>query len=415
MFEDFAKKKFNDYHSFIEFSDGKTTFQKIRNSNLPPYIINFFDCSSKTGIAFIEKNDFDEILNRAIVFNINYVIKPRSTLLKFLFGDVETRPAESIKDKLRFFQFYSYYINTITEFININTPLIVSIEQIEHLIDEVNNKILSEISDTVSGDTQRLNLIKLLYYFFLDLTKNNPINIKLPKKILSLFFGDKGFTEIKDRIDRFFSEEIFIQEAVELMKPAAKKTFKTKLPDIPEEKIVDDFLIKAKNKSIDPNSSEKDIEQAINPPAKKETITEFRPAKESDVINRLVEDKQFIKEELQPEELLFNIKQEEKPAESLTEEQKQSFLVKELFCEESYRKKIIKRVFNRNEKSFNDIVLKLLGISDWKNAAIVIEEYFDKNKIDYFTEEAVKFVDVIQTYFSDPDKYASKKQGNLYS
>jgi hypothetical protein len=415
MFEEFAKKKFTDYIAFIEFSENKTTFQNIRNSNLPPYIMNFLNCSRKTGQVSIQKESFEEVLNRAIVFNINYVIKPKSTLLKFLFGEVETRPAEFIKERLRYFQFYSYYISTIIEFINLNSPLIISIEQIESLIDEVNNKIYSEITDVEQGDSKRLNLIKLLYYFFLDLTKNNPVNIKLPKKILSVFFGDKGFSDIKARIDKFFSDEIFIQEAIELIKPPSKQNVKRKQDDIPDKKKVEEFFKRSKSDLIDPLSSESDIEQTKIHPAEEEKVTEFRQAEESDVINRMIEDKQFIKEELHAEELLVTPQDESEPPEIITEEQKRLNVLNKLFCEQSYRRKIIRKVFHHDEKLFNETVLKLLGVSDWKNAITMIEEYFDSNKISYFTEEAVKFVDVMQTHFSESDRLSASGQGNQNS
>jgi hypothetical protein len=145
-------------------------------------------------------------------------------------------------------------------------------------------------------------------------------------------------------------------------------------------------------------------------------ITEFREAEESDIINRMIEDKHFTKEDLHSEDLLLvsqnkNITTEE----PITEEQKRIELLNKLFCEESYRRKIIKRVFHRDEKLFNDTVLHMLGVSDWKNAISIIEEYFDTNRVNYFSEEAVKFVDILQNYFSNPDNSEVKKQGNTES
>src|SRR5205085_195995 len=195
MLQDFTQKKFNDYIAIVKFQEDKVTLRGIKESGLPPFIINFLDCSLSDGQNSLNKKEFNQLLNKAIVFNINYIIKPKNTLLKFLFGEVETRPVDFIRSRLDYFQFYGYYIDHITDFIDLNTPETISLNQVRHLIDEINSKILAEVNDTSNGDSQRLNLVKLLYYFFHDLPGNNPINIKIPKKILSVYLQDKGFAE----------------------------------------------------------------------------------------------------------------------------------------------------------------------------------------------------------------------------
>lgn len=412
IFEDFANKKFGDYISLVQFSEGKTHLNIVRESSLPPYIINFIECSLKNRPAIITKEEFESILNRAVIFNINYVIKPGSTLLKFMFGEVETRPVDYIRNRLRYFQFYTYYINQIEDFININQPITVSVNQIDLLINEVNKKILDEISNPSNGDSRRLNLIKLLYVFFLDLVKNNPINIKLPKKILSVFFRDKGFTEIQHRIDRFFSNEIFIQEAIELMKPAQKKAGKVKA-EIDEKKVAE-ILSKAKTNFINAESSNKDIKVALetdeNTPKPEELINEknlreIKIIRKSELVpegslESTFEDK--TEEEIYSEDLILESKLNEAvKSELISGADKKDKLFNELFCEQSYRKKILKKIFNRDEPAFKEFVNNLVEESDWKSASLKIDEYFTNINADYFSEEAVKFVDIMDFYFKN--------------
>ena len=410
IFEDFANKKFGDYVSLVRFSEGKTHLNNIRESSLPPYIINFFECSLKNKPAIITKDEFESILNRAVVFNINYVIKPGSTLLKFMFGEVETRPVNYVRERLRYFQFYNYYIDQIEDFININSPITISVNQIEMLISEVNKKILEEISNPANGDSRRLNLIKLLYVFFLDLVKNNPVNIKLSKKILSAFFRDKGFGEIQQRIDRFFSYEIFIQEAVELMKPLRKKEKKAE-KEIDEQK-VKEILSKAKTGIISTESSNKDIKIAL--------VTDESALKPEEFINEdnLPSVKKIRKpkigadetaalkletnNEIYSEELILESKLNEAVMqEPLSAADKKEMLFNELFCEESYRKKILKKIFGKDENSFKDFVKEIIDKDDWKSASSKIDEYYTNKNIDYFSEEAVKFVDILHYYFTN--------------
>ena len=141
MFQDFAKRKFRDYMQLLEFPAGRTTFSRLRDSSIPPFITSFFEFYLPDKNAPINKVDFEEVLNKAIVFNINYIIKPKNTILKFLFGDVETRPVHFIHNRLRYFQFYGYYITQIEDFIHANSLEVVSHEQSEILLNQLKKRI----------------------------------------------------------------------------------------------------------------------------------------------------------------------------------------------------------------------------------------------------------------------------------
>ena len=109
MFQDFAKRKFADYLALLEFPAGRMSYSNLKNSSLPPFIISFIEYYTPNRNIPLDKKDFEEILDKAIVFNINYIIKPRNTILKFLFGEIETRPVRFIEDRLRYFQFYGFF------------------------------------------------------------------------------------------------------------------------------------------------------------------------------------------------------------------------------------------------------------------------------------------------------------------
>jgi hypothetical protein len=418
LFEDFAKKKYGDYISLIQPSGENVYLKQIRDSALPPFIINFFERTYRGVHGSIKEDEFKDTLNRAVIFSINYVIKPKNTLLKFLFGEYETRPADYIQERLGYFLFYNYYINHIENFINLNSPETVSVNQVEHLVNVVNKQILDEISNPSNGDAQRLNLVKLLYIFFLDLAENNPINIKLPKKILSAFFKDKGYAELQNRIDRFFSEEIFIQEAVELMKPKQKKTvIKETEAEINEK--AKKIISKAKTALISAEASNKDIERALQADAalpgpedimSPENITEIKTIRESDMIPDKLKNKKIeLGDELYSHDLILEsqLKGTEIPP-PLSGIEINEKLFDELFCEQAYRRKILKKVFAKDENFFREFVFELLKQQNWKKASRKIDEMFTAKNINYFSEEAVKFVDIMQYYFTGQDASGKK-------
>ncbi|HEY3250022.1 MAG TPA: hypothetical protein VGK25_02780 [Ignavibacteria bacterium] len=404
MFQDFAKRKLVDYLNLLEFPENKITFQQLRHSTLPPFIISFFDYYIPKKIP-IERTEFEEILRKGLIFNINYIIRPKYSILKFLFGKVETRPVEFIRERLKYFQFYGYYTMQIVDFIELNSLEFVTIYQIELVINEVNKKIYEEINGTGGNDSHRFNLVKLLYYFFHDLGDNNPINLKLPKKILSVYFADKGFIEIKKRVDNFFSDEIFIQEVVELINPETKRSPKAKSDvDVSEEKLKE-IIDKAKG-YISKESLNKEVEKILPPdekiPEEIKTVSIKELRQQASNLPDLDKRKLVIDEDIYSDDLLFVSQFNDfiSPP-PLTDEEKREKLINELFCEETYRKRIIKKLFSKEEKNFKEFLENLLVQNNWSDVTMLLEKYFNDNKIDYYCEEAVKLVDVLQSHFTD--------------
>jgi hypothetical protein len=319
---------------------------------------------------------------------------------------------ELIRSRLKFFQFYSYYITQIAEFININSLEVVSSEHVKRVIDEVNKKILEEITEPAGTDSNRLNLVKLLYYFFIDLSDNNPINIKLPKRILSVFFADKGFAVMKKRFDNFFSEEVFIQEAVDIIGNGTKRRVKPKKETEVSEQQVKEILTKAKHRLMDRDSSAKEIEKILKTHEKLIEIEGEAGTKSKQQYEE--KSKTITEEKIYSEDLAFAQQLNEiTPPVEITEHQKRESLINELFCEETFRKKIIKKLFSKEESRFRSFINTILQQKNWNDAVTIVEDFFNKKKINYYSEEAVKFVDILQTYFTPLDIRGSNLQEKI--
>ncbi|MEO8512178.1 MAG: hypothetical protein ABI543_01330 [Ignavibacteria bacterium] len=414
MFQDFAKRKFREYISMLEFPAGRITFDRLWNSTIPPFIISFLENYIPKHNIPLDKKEFEDLLDKAIVFNINYIIKPKNTLLKFLFGELETRPVNFIQNRIKYFQFYGYYITTIEDFISVNSLEVVSYNQVEHLLNEVNLNLLEEISGK-QNQAHRMNLVKLLYYFFHDLGDNNPINIKLPKKILSVFFADKGYTDIKKKIDGFFSNEIFIQEAIELMDPENKKLPRSESETGVSDEQIKQIISNAKNELINKDIANKELEKILK--------TDEPPQEEIPEINiKLIREQEaklpeaqkntiVIDDDIYSNELLFASQFNEiTPPVLLTDEEKRKRVIGDLFCERSYKKKIIKRIFDKNETDFLKTVNGILDKKSWEEAVAILEELFKNKKVNFYSEEAVKFVDIFQSHFNKDEPYKGKSK-----
>lgn len=404
MFQDFANRKFRDYMSMLEFPAGRITFERIWGSTLPPFITSFLENYIPKHNVPLDKKDFEDLLNKAIVFNINYIIKPKNTLLKFLFGERETRPAAYILNRLKYFQFYGYYISNIEDFIAVNSLEVISYNQIEHLLNEVNRNIYEEISGRQS-QAHRMSLVKLLYYFFHDLGENNPINIKLPRKILSAYFSDKGFHEIKKKIDGFFSDEIFIQEVIELIDPENKKLPKEAAEDGITEEQIKQIISKAKTEFINKENADKEIERILKadePLDEDIPVINIRLIREQEAkLPEVEKSRLIIDDEIYSDDLLFASQFNEiTPPQQVTDEEKRKRLIEDLFCESSYRKKIIKKIFDKNEEAFRENVNHILDKSTWDDAVLFIDTLYRDRKVNFYSDAAVKFVDIFQNHFN---------------
>ncbi len=390
MFEEFSNKKIAEYLNQVEFSSGKISFRQIQTSSLPDYIIHFCKCSLGQD-DFVTKDELEDLFRRAVAFYINYVLKPKQTILKFVFGEFESRPAEYVTERLKYFQFYEYYPNHLLDFISTNSPLTVSKEQVNFILEQIDKKIYEEITDEANKDSVRLNLLKLIFYFFADLIENKPVNKKLPKKLLSIFLSDKGFKDLKEKADKFFSDEIFIQEAVELLKtkPIVVDLSKNK----PQDEDVSEYIKDAK-KNVDSGEKIEDTETMIK------TIAEEKPVVKTE---KIISNKELYSEDLlvkSSDEALVN---------DNDEQQITTKLIEEIFCEETYRKKIIKRLFAKDENKFIEKVKSILESKTWTEASYEIENYFDENKIDFYSPEAIKFVDLLQNHYFTTEEYSSAK------
>jgi hypothetical protein len=395
MLHEFAQKKFRSYESLLEFHAGRITLDKIRSSQLPHYIINFIENYTHSSGYPLEKIHFDEILNKAIIFNINYIIKPCNTILKFLFGSVESRRSEFIAERLKYFQFYGYYTGRIYELVNDQD--IISVTQVRQLLNSINLKILQELSDP-DDDVSRKNLIKLLFFYFHDEDKNR-INLSIPTKILSLFLYDKGFYDLKNKADNFFSDEIYFQEAVELINPrkAIKKSKESDI-DISDDKLNE---IISRAKSVLMNNDLSDIEIGNMRRKSHEDIPDFEINDDRDNVSGReaisVSSIDHSLSEYYSEELIFASKFPEIP--EISDEEKKHMLIDELFCEQTYRNKIIKHIFRGSEDLFREKISVILDQEDWSKVTEIITDLFGTNKVDYLSEEAVKFVDILQDHF----------------
>ncbi len=69
---------------------------------------------------------------------------------------------------------------------------------------------------------------------------------------------------------------------------------------------------------------------------------------------------------------------------------------------ESQRKQWIKKIFSGKKKAYKEAVEEISYFKNWEEASKFVQaDVFGKHKVDMFSEEAIGFIDALQTYFNE--------------
>jgi hypothetical protein len=239
MIEKFVINKINQEHRIFEDLwgslpiDEKLTQEKISKSSLSEftknYIVNVVD----------ESGDRDEILDRIAKANklrFNYAIRPKWTLITYLFGNYESRPPTDISKKLDLFPFYNFYIDSINEVLRDNFSIFITRNEVSMIIDETNKAIYRKLTTDINNakiknfflqiyslkyNEQELNLESTIPYSFIRLFLNDKYYFDIEKKFqLVKGISDEYEISLKDVIkvlmNKYDFNEIEPQESVTL-------------------------------------------------------------------------------------------------------------------------------------------------------------------------------------------------------
>ena len=406
MIESLAKDKFEQEIGKIK-NINNLSIQEIRKSTLLPFVKKFIFVEAK---ETINEDTLSTLITKAVKLDINYALRPKWTLINYLFGGADSKNVKEILRKIKIFQFYSYYTNLITDFINDISMSYITIGKIRELIDEINSVLYEKLTTDVTSIKIRnffLQIFKLKYQQNSDIT----LSSRIPFQYLRLFLEDKSFDDILEKfhiIDRISDgielelktiikvltdkystnlDEQFQTEEVKEIKEEKKKEvididLKTELPS--KEKDVIEIDIKDK-KSKEESICSKDLLQTKRKSVKKEKVKEDTPKK----IKRELFDKSK-----QSIPALSKSHVSEKDVRHIKTER-----IKRLFKKDELLH-IAKRVFRSSKLSMYKSFNELEEIDSWEEAAEFLKALFLKNNVDLYHKDVVLFVDVLNDYFT---------------
>lgn len=375
MFEDFVKKKIDSELNIVS-SLPEFTKENLLKSSLSDFTKNYL--LTEAGNRFAEI-DYKQFLEKSNKLYFNYTLRPKWTLLTFLFGNFESRHPEDIVSKLEFFPFYKFYTDSIREFIKQNSQIFFTKNEIRSVIDETNMAIYEKLTSDISNEKIKNFFMQL---FKLKYNGESGYNLEsaVPFSFIKIFLADKSYDELKNKFQLIpgisDETEISLKDIIKILTDKFTLSEKENIPSIVTDKKLPSAEIKKENDSI------RDI--------KKEKLS---VKTEAGNVKKIYSD-----ELLQADQKISKSdKTEEIKSDSATQ------VLNGLFNEKKMDK-IIKEVYNSDliskEKSFK----KLAGYKTWNEASVHLIEIFRNNRVDIYNKTVLSFTNELEEYYKRTEK-----------
>ena len=375
MFEDFVKKKIDSELNIVS-SLPEFTKENLLKSSLSDFTKNYL--LTEAGNRFAEI-DYKQFLEKSNKLYFNYTLRPKWTLLTFLFGNFESRHPEDIVSKLEFFPFYKFYTDSIGEFIKQNSQIFFTKNEIRSVIDETNMAIYEKLTSDISNEKIKNFFMQL---FKLKYNGESGYNLEsaVPFSFIKIFLADKSYDELKNKFQLIpgisDETEISLKDIIKILTDKFTLSEKENIPSIVTDKKLPSAEIKKENDSI------RDIKKE-----KLSVKTEAGNVKKIYSDELLQSDQKISKSD----------KTEEIKSDSATQ------VLNGLFNEKKMDK-IIKEVYNSDliskEKSFK----KLAGYKTWNEASVHLIEIFRNNRVDIYNKTVLSFTNELEEYYKRTEK-----------
>ncbi len=168
-------------------------------------IDKIFDILKQT--ATFHVNKFNQLLERAIKLEANYLIRPHQTLTQFLYKNSPVITTMEVYDMLKYFNKFQYYKDALTDYFNLKYLREISQNQFEELISGIDNQVFSKDRHNTT-----LQTAKAIINF---LNEGRQPSDTIPLEILLKAFSDRNLSDYqelaesqihKDREEISFSE-----------------------------------------------------------------------------------------------------------------------------------------------------------------------------------------------------------------
>ena len=154
--------------------------------------------TKRFSIEYISK-----LLLHASSFNVNYIVRPKWALLKFLFEDEKEKQVAEVKQILNYLYYHTYLKNILNSYFSKKRLLTIKYEDFEDLLNRI---------DKINIDTNFDNLIdealkSMAEFLNIGEVKNTKVSIKA----VELFLEDKGLAKHQNKLKDTFNDSSILK------------------------------------------------------------------------------------------------------------------------------------------------------------------------------------------------------------
>ncbi len=348
--------------------------------------------------AVFELTKFSHLLERAIKLELNYIVKPHRTLSQFIFKDNDTVSTIEVYDTLKYFFKFEYYKNALSDYFNTKYLRSVSHDQFVDLIDQIDEKAFEEDS---LGTT--LKTIKSIMAALGEARQTEVT--KLSIDILYDALSDRKLEEYSAIVQKAKYEteisELTFDEIELLLK-------ENKLPGEEEAEQPKEESAFSSYDDIEESAPEVDVDSIEVQESKVElTIKED----EEDEVDELEEEVDHVAPApAAPGKVASDL------ADYVAEQMSSSSPLEDLnpLIVGRLRRKVVKKLFKKDEQEFVEFLNVLNQESSWKTASKIIDDEFYEREINPYSKEAINLSDIIYLRFFPKDKYVGSSEDNKW-
>ncbi|MEJ2052345.1 MAG: hypothetical protein P8X42_00380 [Calditrichaceae bacterium] len=151
--------------------------------------------------ATFHLNKFNQLLERAIKLEMNYLIEPHRTLSQFMFKDSNVASTMEIYDTLKYFFRLEYYKTAISDYFNTKYMREIKKDQFIELLNQIDEQAFAE-----NPSETALKVIKSIMGFLAE-AQDEEVNT-LPVDLLKTAFKDRNLKDYVKLLERAIKLEM---------------------------------------------------------------------------------------------------------------------------------------------------------------------------------------------------------------
>lgn len=323
----------------------------------------------------VNVEDIQKLVLQAVSFNANYVVRPKWSLVKLIFGNNKTISNEELLMMLNYIYYYDYLKNIIEAYLEKRKLLTISVTEFELILNKIDRELFQY-------DKQKLidnALISIADFFSIGALSRTAITIEAAEN----YFKEKNLIDELIQLKRAFHEDVRKPVPIDdIKKVIYSSTPIIEQAESEEEKIVESSEEIVKEKQIEEITTEKQTEAADQSNDSNIVADNTEEISEQEIPS--VQTNSEVEEMLEDIEEELEVKNESDELEPLSEKEEQellSFYDEELKKEEETPSEVneIDSSLQELEKEMQDVLKDEIEISD----EIEIEEVIEFEKEDH--------------------------------